>query len=509
MKLYWLVLALASALPAQTLEGVVVDRVTNAPVAGAYVRPWTADTKGEARAIADVSGRFRFESLPAESGVWKLSVGRSGYLSRTVSETAAANASVTTVRIELTPQAVISGKVEDEDGFPVPVNVMLLQYRLVLGKRELQPFSANASTNDLGEFRLAGVAEGSYYLRVSHQMPAGGWDGRYADEYYPGVITLAEAKQIEVQAGKELSGVHMKLKRREGHRIAGRLVLPPDMIPNRPLTVVLTGVDDTLKHPRAYALARPDLDWYFTFRHVQPGEYDLSLQSLTGTVEPGALQGRIRVNVVGEDLHGVALRTEIARSAEIQGKVVFEGGTTPRPMVVTIQGNGTTLTAPTSDDGTFVVKDVKPGHYDPRIADASEPAEGHRAQLVFCRFAGQALLGRGFDVNGPTDGVLEIHVAENNAELSFRVLGASPEAGAYIYVRGMRSTRFYVLQPSTDDVRRIFVLPGFYRVFASPDALKLPMADNLPFLQGHRKDIAIVRAEPGQNPVVDLRLISR
>jgi hypothetical protein len=421
------------------------------------------------------------------------------------------NQSVASARIELTPQAVIAGKVEDEEGFPIQASVTLLQYQFVMGRRQLQPVGAMTTTNDLGEFRLAGLVAGSYYLRVSRQNFWSAWDERYGDEYYPGVVTVAEATQLEAQAGKELSGIHMKLKRREGYRIAGRLVLPADVKPSQSLALVLSIADGTSSLPRAYTQARPDMDWCFTFRHIPPGDYDLSLQPATGTIEPGMLHGQTKLTVAQGDLNGVALRCETAQGADIQGKVIFAGGATPRAMVVTLLRRGSPLTARTNDDGTFVVKDVMPGHYDPRIADVSEPAEGHRAQLMFCRFGGQPLMGRGFDVNGPTDGVLEINVAESNAELSLRALADTPEAssGAYIYVRGIRSQRFFTLPPSNEAVRRIFLLPGAYRVFAVHDRLNRPLVDDVPFLEAHRKDIAVVNVQAGHNPTVELRVISR
>ena len=97
---------------------------------------------------------------------------------------------------------------------------------------------------------------------------------------------------------------------------------------------------------------------------------------------------------------------------------MFTGGAQPRTMEVTLLGEQSNVTARTNDDGTFLLKGVMPGHYSPRAVDASPQVEGHRAQLTFCRFADQPLMGRGLDVNGPTDGVLEINVAQDNAEVS-------------------------------------------------------------------------------------------
>jgi hypothetical protein len=511
MRLYLLGLAMAASLPAQTLEGVVVDRVTGLPVTGAYVRLVSLDGGSAPACSTDVGGRFRFESLPAAKPRWSLAIGHNGYLNRGFSVVAPSGQSIATARIELTPQAVISGKIEDEDGFPVQANMALLEYRLVEGQRELRTIGPTASTNDLGEFRLAELVAGRYYLRVLRQAWLSGWDERYADEYYPGTVNAAEATPLEVRAGQELTGVRMQLKRREGYRITGRVVLPAEVKVANSLQLTLNIVDATTTWPRAFVRVMPDGDRSFSFRHVSPGNYELRLQRTSSVLEPGMLNGYTKLSVGQSDLAGVELRCQTVQPADIQGKVVFTGGAQPRAMEVTLLGEQSNVTARTNDDGTFLLKGVMPGHYSPRAVDASPQVEGHRAQLTFCRFADQALMGRGLDVNGPTDGVLEINVAQDNAEVSARAIGGTPEAssGAYIYLRGIKSTRFYVLRPSIEPVRRLFVLPGAYRVFAIQDQLNLPMVDDAAFLAAHRTDIAIVRLEAGQNPTIDVRVLSR
>src|SRR5262249_28573159 len=81
---------------------------------------------------------------------------------------------VTAVVFRMTAQAVITGRIVDSDGDPVQgVSIPPLQYRYTRGKRELSPLRF-ATTDDLGEYRLFGLAPGRYFLQASHREIAMG-----------------------------------------------------------------------------------------------------------------------------------------------------------------------------------------------------------------------------------------------------------------------------------------------------------------------------------------------
>ena len=74
---------------------------------------------------------------------------------------------VTGIVMKLSPQAVIAGKVLDEDGDPVPyAQVMVLKQRYMRGKRQWMP-SGGGQVNDLGEFRVSGLQPGRYLVAAS------------------------------------------------------------------------------------------------------------------------------------------------------------------------------------------------------------------------------------------------------------------------------------------------------------------------------------------------------
>ena len=69
--------------------------------------------------------------------------------------------------LKLTPQSVITGRVLDEDGDPLPaayVQIFTPQYEN--GYRTLRSLDAT-NVDDTGRYRLSRIAPGHYYLRAS------------------------------------------------------------------------------------------------------------------------------------------------------------------------------------------------------------------------------------------------------------------------------------------------------------------------------------------------------
>src|SRR5581483_4774316 len=123
-------------------------------------------------ATSESDGSFHIEGI--EPGDYTLSGDRTGYLetqygskdpmeSGTVLTLHPAQ-QLTGLDLALIPQGVVSGKVVDEAGDPVPgVMVQVLRRAWQRGKLRYMPRGV-ASTNDLGEFRSANLSPGTYYV---------------------------------------------------------------------------------------------------------------------------------------------------------------------------------------------------------------------------------------------------------------------------------------------------------------------------------------------------------
>src|SRR6185503_1926865 len=71
------------------------------------------------------------------------------------------------IQLKLTPQGVIIGRVYDQDGDPVEnAQVQVMRYTYPRGGRQLSTVGTG-STNDLGEYRVAGLAPGRYYVSAT------------------------------------------------------------------------------------------------------------------------------------------------------------------------------------------------------------------------------------------------------------------------------------------------------------------------------------------------------
>jgi hypothetical protein len=174
MKRYFLFFVLTSALWPQTIDGDLVDALTGAPVAGARVR-----RAGDTIVTTDAGGHF---SLPGSGGGNVLQIAGTGYLQLMYQVPGGSN----NLRVKLMPQAVIAGRINDEDGFPVGnAEMEAVRYRLVHGQRVLQ-VAGSVRSDDRGLFCIIGLPAGRYYLRAMSYGNTVQWDGRYLPRYYRG-----------------------------------------------------------------------------------------------------------------------------------------------------------------------------------------------------------------------------------------------------------------------------------------------------------------------------------
>ena len=224
------------------LHGVVVSSATQQPVAGATVMLVRPSALADAVVVStDDRGAFSFDT-PAP-GTYRLVAEHADYVREMSAEIVVKNERTEAVfRLALTPTAVISGRVTDEFGEPIgKVYVRALTTRAV----------AEVRTNDLGEYRLFGLAPGEYVISAERYagptiqnnrvntptppcpdcrgegtmmqplaslLPSGGFiDPRaltgqiYPAVFYPGVTERGEATPVKAGPGARIDGIDLKL----------------------------------------------------------------------------------------------------------------------------------------------------------------------------------------------------------------------------------------------------------------------------------------------------------
>jgi hypothetical protein len=297
MKPLLLLILGCATLSAQPVEGCIFDSVTGAPVAGAYVAIHGATFNDRILRRSDTTGHFRIEVPDAARGKL-IAVSRPGYLIAH-EPVASLPADGSPLRIELTPEAVISGTLEDEDGFAVEA---ALVEALHWENGKLTRAGTATRSNDLGGYRIAELPAGRYYLRVA--PPSGSlspvWDRRYVPQFYPGLLEANDDNVLGIEADQQRT-LSFRLRKYEGVTISGQLIVPPG-----------AGAADVTRFVYARSVDVPDFGagpaladaktGHFTITHIPPGTW-----VLTSNARGGRVVARQTVQVGTADVTGVVL----------------------------------------------------------------------------------------------------------------------------------------------------------------------------------------------------------
>ena len=167
--------AQTSAPARATLNGIVTKDLGSEPVKKALIEliAESQSNGGNYTAVTGVDGNFRIENILP--GRYRMFVERPGFQEidkhhrRTEGRTLtlAAGQEMKDLVIHLQAAAVIEGRVTDEDGDPMPESqVAVLRQTFVAGRSHWEQVGA-AHANDLGEYRIPGLAAGSYFVSVT------------------------------------------------------------------------------------------------------------------------------------------------------------------------------------------------------------------------------------------------------------------------------------------------------------------------------------------------------
>jgi protocatechuate 3,4-dioxygenase beta subunit len=490
---------LAASLVAQTfVDGHVLDSITGAPVSGAYI-VW-GGVAGEPVPLSDSSGHFR---MACPNNACSVLVKHNGYLDSYRNVTIEAGQAPAEVRVQLVPQAAISGHVFDENGLPVRgAQVAALLYREENGQRRLRPWRGSSETNELGEYRIFDLPAGRYYLGFTPGRLAE-WDPRYSARLYPDETEVDRAAPVDVRAGEERGGRDFRLSRREGVTIAGHVVTPA----GRSVSYLFLQSVEYFDFSVPVTL----LGDSFTIAHVPPGNYRLSTWRDTLRPSLGDVMGGLTLRVGTADIRDVSLDIRPIAEQDVAGTIAFLGRTKPGPMTVTLRGDtGTNQSVVSNADGSFVFKGVLPGRYlvDARSAavDGVPATDGH---AIAVQFGGHDVSWQ-FDLGAEPAGALKISVAAPVANLTGKLLdaGGRPVSGARILflpsVDNMRSSGY---TKEDGSFTASFLTSGEHRIYVvSADAGQFDYFRDPNFLQSHRNDFPPVQVVEGMNAPLILRV---
>ena len=329
-----------------SLAGRVIAADTGAIVRGATVTCIMSSGGVQRSAMTDAEGQFACRDLPASTVT--LRVVKAGFIDFIVGLAPALKEgqSRTWGDVRIVRGAVIAGRVLDAAGEPLAdavVNAWRVGYPQP-GNRRIVPARASVITNDLGEYRLYGLAAGSYYLSASEHrelnsqiievssgssLPSEYWAEsslRFGVTYYPGTVYPADAQSLTIQGGVQALGVDMRLVSERLPSLSGRVVDSRGQ-PQANTRVRLRSVPATGFVSDVSAIT--DATGRFTLVHPGPGEYRVAV---TGTMGP-------TVVVAGEPVVTRVARDEIPESAGMLVTLATGAGSISDLLIQTRPGN--------------------------------------------------------------------------------------------------------------------------------------------------------------------------
>jgi hypothetical protein len=222
----------ASPSPQQTyaIRGTVLNAATGEPIHGALVQVYSERQRSQ---LTGPGGEFQFDNVL--QGTYGVRVQKPGFFfppelptSRGQPIMISVGADQTPAVIKLVPEGLIFGRVTGDNGEPIEsLPVQLLFDRIENGRRTRAP-ARGASTDEQGEFRLAELQPGRYFVFFGPSSGSGSFSERpsalavrgYPAAFYPGVPDIASAAAIEITPGKHAE-IHLSLSSQPFYRISG------------------------------------------------------------------------------------------------------------------------------------------------------------------------------------------------------------------------------------------------------------------------------------------------
>jgi hypothetical protein len=483
--------------PPGTVEGQVVNALTGEPLKKVMLILNPTQQQADATpysTTSDASGHFAMSNIAP--GRYRLTAERTGFVRgdygspgpmRPGSTLTLSSGQEMKLNIfKMQPQGVISGRVLDEDGEGIAnVQIQAMTHRYIQGKRQLIP-TGNASTNDLGEYRLFGLAPGRYILTANYRMQFMGQmaadrtagaranepEEGYATTYYPGTTDPSGAMPLTVGAGRSMSNTDIKLMRSRTLRIRGRVLNGSSLPAMRTMLMLASRDDFGFGFYNRNTTSVRGKDGSFEFRGVAPGAYYLITQYVE---DNNRFSARVPVDVGNANVDGIEVT--LRPGMEIPGTVTIEGdpsGLNLAQLNVFLQtkdfnpmGGGSS--ARVKDDGTFVLRNISPDTFRAAVFGLND-----QVYIKSVRVGPQeAPNGEVVVVDGAPP-ALTLVLSTAGGQLSGRVSGdkRAPAQGATVVLvpAAEKRDQTQLFKTATTDQNGGFsfkaIAPGSYKLFA-------------------------------------------
>jgi protocatechuate 3,4-dioxygenase beta subunit len=522
----WLLVAAQNT---STLQGVVLRAGSSEPIPNVEIT--LSGDAGRFKGVADAQGTFRFDSLPASK--YQMTAARDGYFTPQGTALPGFIASVTIeanraqqVAVNLIAGAAISGRITDSDDKPVAgVQVTATKLQYEDGRSVFSAGTAPIATNERGEYRIAWLPPGEYYIRAEFKSPTEDFVRR---TYYPGTTDSLAAVALTIRGGEVLEGQNFRIPRAKTIRLSGEVrtsaplptsgsvrsfyLMPQDGRPQESYPFELTNtIRATSGEPTAAFLLEA--------RGIPPGLYELA----PFLIDPRATYhtGRTPVEIGGEDIENIA--AIISPNVDVTGKIIVNGAAAVpnlsglslqlRARDATVPLMSRSATAAMAPDGSFVIRGVTGGRY---YVYLNASARGALSGLYVSGMRLGAL-----DIRN--DGVVDIRSSTDSLEITLSSGAGSIDGVVDTFGETLPTRATVVLVPQfsrwanplfydralTDDAGHFKfegIAPGEYKVFAF-EQLPLTAEQNPSFIARYEALGQSVTVNSGSSTEVRARVL--
>jgi len=535
---------------ASSLAGTVVKEPGSQPLKKVLVQVVAENQKegGNYTASTDADGHFHIENVVP--GRYRMFIEKTGFVG--VNErglksdvnvfTVQAGQAMEDLLFRMLPTAVISGRITDEDGDPMS-GVRVIAQKKKPGKSTRESVGTEA-TNDLGEYRLAGLFPGQYWIvamppadfrdyekqeksLVGEAQAGGGQpDTRYVNTYYPGTYDAMLASPVTLKEGDEMP-VNFTLVPARTYRVRG--IISAVNAGQKPSVELFSKAGDSYR-ANANEIG-PGGE--FEVRGVGPGSYVLRASSGTDSLSQTAHQD---VSVVAADVEGVRLvpqpsftlsghlRIEGSASADLtQYSANLRQAELPEDPGFFMSQEFFGTNAPVDRLGNFEWKNVTPGNYIVQVY-------GGDGQGFFLKSVklGERNIETGFTASGPAtldllvstkggtvEGAVVLREKEKDADTDHvnndHMNNDHPVANATVVAvpeEKYRKLPDRFVTGSTDQHGRFTIrglAPGSYALYAWQD-LDEPVWVDPDFLKSQGTNGMALKVEEGSHQRVELKI---